>query len=75
MAIELKTNRETISSGPEDVIRCMQAARDPRQEGIAVYAELLQQAKDLQGISGGHLMAPGMHQEVVEAVKLAGMAL
>ena len=35
MTIELETNRETISSGPEDVILHMHAARNPRQEGIA----------------------------------------
>ena len=58
---------------PDGVIRRMESARDPRQEGISICAELLQQARDINGIAGAHLMAPGLHQEIVEAVKLAGM--
>jgi methylenetetrahydrofolate reductase (NADPH) len=58
---------------PDGVIRRMEAARDPRQEGISICAELLQQARDIKGIAGAHLMAPGLHQEIVEAVKLAGI--
>jgi methylenetetrahydrofolate reductase (NADH) len=51
----------------------MESARDPRQEGISICAELLQQARDLKGIAGAHLMAPGLHHEIVEAVRLAGL--
>jgi methylenetetrahydrofolate reductase (NADPH) len=61
---------------PDGVIRRMELARDPRQEGISICAELLQQARDINGIAGAHLMAPGLqglHQEIVEAVKLAGI--
>lgn len=58
---------------PEGIIRRMRAARDPRAEGIRVCAELIQQAREINGIAGVHLMAPGMHQEIVEAVELAGM--
>ena len=60
---------------PDGVIRRMAAARNPRQGGISICAELLQQAKDIDGISGAHLMAPGLHHEIVEAVTLAGMVL
>ena len=58
---------------PDGIVRRMQAARDPRAEGISVCAELMQQAREINGIAGAHLMAPGMHQEMVEAVELAGM--
>lgn len=58
---------------PEGIIRRMQAARDPRAEGISICAEMIQQAREINGIAGAHLMAPGMHQEMAEAVKLAGM--
>ncbi len=60
---------------PDGIVRRMDAARDPRQEGISICAELLQQAKDTNGIAGAHLMAPGLHHEIVEAVKLAGLIL
>lgn len=58
---------------PDGVIRRMEAARDPRAEGIRICAELIQQAREINGIAGVHLMAPGLHQEIVEAVELAGM--
>ena len=58
---------------PDGIIRRMEAARDPRIEGINICAELIQQAREINGIAGAHLMAPGLHQEMAEAVKLAGM--
>ena len=58
---------------PDGIIRRMEAARDARNEGISICAELLQQARDTSGVAGAHLMAPGLHDEIVEAVKLAGM--
>lgn len=58
---------------PDGVIRRMEAARDPRQEGIAICAELLQAARDIPGISGAHLMAPGQAGAIVASVQLAGM--
>lgn len=58
---------------PDGIIRRMEAARDPRQEGISICAELLQQARDINGVAGAHLMAPGLHDEIAEAVMLAGM--
>jgi methylenetetrahydrofolate reductase (NADPH) len=58
---------------PEGVVRRLEAARDPRHEGISICAELIQQARDINGVAGVHLMAPGQHQSIVEAVKLAGL--
>jgi methylenetetrahydrofolate reductase (NADPH) len=58
---------------PDGIIRRMEAARDPRQEGISICAELLQHARDIDGVAGAHLMAPGLHHEIVETVELAGM--
>ena len=58
---------------PDGVIRRLEAARDPRHEGIAICAELMQQAREIDGVAGVHLMAPGQHQSIVEAVKLAGL--
>ena len=58
---------------PDGIIRRMEAARDPRVEGVKICAELIQQTRDINGISGVHMMAPGLHQEMVESVELAGM--
>ena len=57
---------------PEGVVRRMEAAREPRSEGVQICAELIQQARDINGVAGVHLMAPGLHQEMVEAIELAG---
>ena len=58
---------------PDGVIQRMEAAQDPRDEGIRICAELMQQARDIPGVSGAHLMAPGLHEEMVAAVELAGL--
>jgi methylenetetrahydrofolate reductase (NADPH) len=58
---------------PDGIIRRMEAARDPRHEGIVVCAELIQQAREIRGVAGVHLMAPGQHREIVEAIRLAGL--
>lgn len=58
---------------PDGIIRRLEAARDPRHEGISICAELIEQARDIDGIAGVHLMAPGQHQAIIEAVRLSGM--
>ena len=58
---------------PDGIIRRMEAARDPRSEGVKICAELIQQSREIDGVAGVHLMAPGLHREIAEAVKLAGM--
>ncbi len=59
---------------PDGIIRRMQAARDPRQEGVIICAELMRAAREIEGVAGVHLMAPGHHLAIVEAVQLAGIA-
>lgn len=57
---------------PGGIIRRLEAARDPRQEGINICAELLCAAREIAGVAGAHLMAPGQHHEIVEAISLSG---
>ncbi|MDZ7643176.1 MAG: methylenetetrahydrofolate reductase [Woeseiaceae bacterium] len=58
---------------PDGVIRRMESARDPEEEGIEICAELIRAARDIPGVSGAHLMAPGNHRAIVASVRLAGM--
>lgn len=58
---------------PEGIIRRMEAARDPQEEGIEICAELMQRAREIPGVAGVHLMAPGHHKAIVDAVQLAGL--
>src|SRR5690606_1507833 len=46
---------------PDGIIRRMQAARDPRQEGVIVCAELLRAALETPRLTGGNLMPPREH--------------
>lgn len=61
------------TSMPDGILRRMEAARDPRQEGIAICAELIRDARDIDGVAGVHLMAPGRHHAIVEAVQRSGL--
>jgi len=58
---------------PDEVIQRMEAAKDPRDEGIKICAELMQQAAEIPGVSGTHLMAPGLQEEMVAAIEMAGL--
>ncbi len=58
---------------PDELIKRMDGAGDPRQEGIDICAELIQQVSEIAGVSGAHLMAPGLHQEMVEVVSQASV--
>jgi methylenetetrahydrofolate reductase (NADPH) len=58
---------------PDGIIRRMEAARDQRTEGAHICAELIQEAREVNGVAGVHLMAPGMHQEMADAIEMAGM--
>jgi methylenetetrahydrofolate reductase (NADPH) len=59
---------------PDGIIRRMEAARDPHHEGIVICSELIQQAREVRGVAGVHLMAPGQHREIVEAIRFAGLS-
>lgn len=56
---------------PEGIVRRLEAARDPAHEGIVICAELVREVREIAGIAGVHLMAPGQHRAIVEAVRLA----
>lgn len=56
---------------PDGIVRRLEAARDPAHEGIVICAELIRGAREIDGIAGVHLMAPGQHRAIVEAVRLS----
>lgn len=58
---------------PEGLIRRLEAARDPRREGTVICAELIQEAREIKGVAGVHLMAPGMYREMTDAIRSAGL--
>ena len=58
---------------PDDVIRRLQGADDQKQEGRKICIEMMQQAREIQGISGVHVMAYRQEEHVAELVQAAGV--
>jgi methylenetetrahydrofolate reductase (NADPH) len=58
---------------PNKVIRRLEQARDPEQEGINICAELIQELGEVPGVSGAHLMTPGEAETIPAAIRAAGL--
>lgn len=58
---------------PKKVVRRLEQARDPEQEGIAICAEILQELREIPGVSGAHLMTPGEPGTIPAAIRAAGL--
>lgn len=58
---------------PDAVIRRMERAKDPKQEGIKLIVEQIQWLKTLEGIHGVHIMAVGWEEIIPEIVTKAGL--
>lgn len=58
---------------PNKVIRRLEQARDPEQEGVALCAELLEELGGIPGVSGAHLMTPGEPATIPAAIQAAGL--
>jgi methylenetetrahydrofolate reductase (NADPH) len=58
---------------PKKVIRRLEQARNPEQEGIDICAEILDELREIPGISGAHLMTPGEQATIPAAIKAAGL--
>lgn len=58
---------------PKAVIERLENAADPRAEGIALCAELMNEVKDIPGISGVNLMTTGEPELLAEAIRASGL--
>jgi methylenetetrahydrofolate reductase (NADPH) len=58
---------------PNKVIRRLEQARDPEQEGVAICSELLQELGEVPGVSGANLMTPGDPATIPAAIQTAGL--
>ena len=54
---------------PDHVIRRMEESSDEKKEGQTICIELLEQFKEIKGISGAHLMGPRQEKSISEIVK------
>ena len=60
---------------PDALILRMEQAKDPIQEGIKICAELIDEFREIPGISGAHLMAPRNLAAIAPVVEKAGITI
>jgi methylenetetrahydrofolate reductase (NADPH) len=58
---------------PAEFIRRMEAATDPKEEGVQIALELIDQIKSLPGINGIHFMSVGWESIVPRLIKESGL--
>ena len=58
---------------PDEIIERLAKATRPRQEGKRICMELIQQIRDMQGVSGVHLMAYRQEESVAEIIDASGV--
>ncbi len=58
---------------PDELIKRMQAADDPKEEGIKIALETIEAVKNIEGIAGIHLMPIGWESITKTIVERAGL--
>ena len=60
---------------PDDIIKRLAGANDQRQEGVNICIDMVNQVKEIEGVSGAHIMAYRQEEriaEIVEKTKVLG---
>jgi 5,10-methylenetetrahydrofolate reductase len=60
-------------SVPDALLNRMEKAKDPKEEGITIALETIEQLKEIPGVHGIHLMAVGWEEVVPKIVEKAGL--
>jgi methylenetetrahydrofolate reductase (NADPH) len=63
----------TDSRIPATLLKRLEDARNPEQEGIEICAELMQEIAEIQGVSGINLMTTGDPQAIPAAIIASGL--
>jgi 5,10-methylenetetrahydrofolate reductase len=58
---------------PDEVVQRMEKASDPKAEGLAITAEIIEKVRQIPGVQGIHLMAVGWEEIVPQIVAQAGL--
>ena len=58
---------------PDAIIKRLEGAENPKQEGRRICVELIQQIREIEGVSGVHIMAYRQEEAVPEIVEQAGV--
>lgn len=58
---------------PDEIIRRLEAAPKPRQEGRRICVELMQQIRGISGVRGVHIMAFKQEEFIAEMIRASGI--
>jgi len=70
-----RSMRENINGAiiPKPIVKRLEQATDPEQEGINICAELLQELASIPGVSGANLMTLGNLETIPAAIDASGV--
>ena len=60
---------------PEETIRRMERAADPKREGVRICVELIRALREMEGVAGVHLMAHRREDLVAEILAESGLPI
>jgi hypothetical protein len=58
---------------PDSVIARLEGAANPKQEGKRICIEIMQECREIEGVSGVHVMAYRQEELVAEIVRESGV--
>jgi len=58
---------------PDEIVSRMEDAENPKEEGVKIILEIIEQVKEIPGVHGIHIMAVGWESIVPEIIKQAGL--
>ena len=72
-ALKYMNNNVAGISVPEELITRMEAAEDPKEEGVKICLEMIEQIKNIEGVAGIHLMPIGWESITPVILERAGL--
>jgi len=58
---------------PDEIVTRMEDAENPKEEGVRIVLEIIEQLKEIPGVHGIHIMAVGWEDIVPDIIKQAGL--
>jgi methylenetetrahydrofolate reductase (NADPH) len=72
-ALKYMKNNVAGMSIPDELITRMEAAEDPKEEGVKICLEMIEQIRGIEGVSGIHLMPIGWESITPVILERAGL--
>jgi methylenetetrahydrofolate reductase (NADPH) len=72
-ALHYMKNEVAGMSIPDELIKRMESAEDPKEEGINICLEMIEKVKNIEGVSGIHLMPIGWESITPTILERAGL--